>query len=119
MSTELSEGSDDTYLMQQYSDGLAEYKSELKGIQGEHLALGLEESDDLFGVCTRLSKKIFDCSHRVKRSLGECETRTTHENRGVRLPKLEVPAFDGNVRAQLDHILGAILDISAPHTIAH
>ena len=44
--------------MQQYSDRLAELKSELKSIHGE-LTLGLDEADELFSVYARLSK-IFD-----------------------------------------------------------
>ena len=45
--------SDDTYLIQQYSDWLAELKSELKTIHQELLTLGLDERDELFNVYAR------------------------------------------------------------------
>ena len=93
----IPEECDDTYLVQQYSDRLAELKSELKSVHGELLTLGLDEADELFNVYARLSKKIFDCCHRIKKLVGERETHATHESKGVKLPKLEVPTFDGNV----------------------
>ena len=92
----IPEDSDDTYLMQQYDDHLAEFKSELKSVHQELLTLGLEETDELFNVHDRLLKIIFDCCHRVKKLLGERQAHATRNYKGVKLPKLEVPTFDGN-----------------------
>ena len=44
------EDSDDTYLLQQYADRIAEFRTDLKTTQGELLSLGLEETDDLLTV---------------------------------------------------------------------
>ncbi len=41
------------------ADHLAEIKTDLKGIYGELLLLGLEEKDELFNKHTVLTKKIF------------------------------------------------------------
>ena len=79
----IPEDSDDTYLLQQYSDRLDEFKTELKAIHAELFAFGPEETDDLFNVYARLSKKIFDSCHKVKKSLGERETLANHGFKGV------------------------------------
>ncbi len=94
----IPEDCDDTCLIQQYGDQLAEIKTELKGIHGELLLLALEERDELFNEHNGLTKKIFDCGHNIKKLLDTSEHRIPiRESRGVRLPKLEVPTFDGNV----------------------
>ena len=91
------EYSEDPYLVQQYDDRLAELKSELKSVHGELLVLNLEETDELYTLHSQLSRKIFDCCHQLKKLLGERETHTSREYKGVKLPKLKVPTFDGNV----------------------
>ena len=57
----------------------------------------MEQTDELFTIQARLSKKIFDCGHNIKRLLGRHGSVSAQESKGVRLPKLEVPTFDGNV----------------------
>ena len=44
-----------------------------------------------------LSKKIFDYGHKIKKLLGQHGSVSVDESKGVKLPKLEVPMFDGNL----------------------
>lgn len=101
----IPEDSGDAYLLQQHDDRKDEFKTDLKTTQGELLFLGLETTDDLFMVLTRLSKKIFDCGHKIKRLLGQHGSGSVNESKGVRLPKLECLhfAFDLIVGSMISH----------------
>ena len=59
-------------------------------------------SDELLTTITTLDKSILDMSLKVNKRLynPKCTseaTVSTHEVKGVRLPKLEVPTFDGDI----------------------
>ena len=98
----LSGGPDDVCLLRQYEEQLRDRKVELVDICSNRLSLGIEESDQLYTSQTQLDKELFDCSFKIKRLLfpsGQAldSTLPSLDSKGVRLPKLDVPKFDGNI----------------------
>ena len=98
----LSGGPDDVCLLHQYEEQLHDLKVELKDICSVLLSLGVEESDQLYTSQTQLDKELFDCSLKIKRLLfpsGQTldSTPPSPDSKGVKLSKLDVPKFDGNI----------------------
>ena len=64
-----------------------------------------EEVRSLFTSHSRLEKMLFECSHVIRKFINSCGpgTKSTptpvadSSSTGVKLPKLEVPTFDGNL----------------------
>ena len=90
---------DDVPLLEQYREQLAQYKKELSTVCDDLVALDLE----VFKSHVRLESLHFDCSHRVKKLLSAHSSRSTTvttaatDNKGSRLPKLDIPTFNGDV----------------------
>ena len=66
------------------------------------MSLDLEESDELSTLQATLEGEIFDCSLRVKKLLLASTHKSgsptsSSDGKGVKLPKLDVPMFDGNI----------------------
>ena len=65
------------------------------------LALEVDEEDERLTVHSQLEKLLFECSHQLKKLLGSRSSESTPtssaESGGVKLPKLDVPTFDGNI----------------------
>ena len=85
----------------QYEDVLSGLKAELTGVSHEILSLGDEEGD-LSREQTRLSQCMFDVGVQIKRLIqkdtsGERTSTSTPERSGVKLPKLSVLTFDGDI----------------------
>ena len=98
----LSGGPDDVCLLRQYEEQLCDLKVELGNICSVLLSLGIEESDQLYTSQTQLDKELFDGSLKIKRLLflsGQAldSTLPSSDSKGVKLPKLDVPKFDGNI----------------------
>ena len=98
----LSGGPDDVCLLHQYEEQLHDLKVELGDICSILLSLDIEESDQLYTSQTQLDKELFDCSLKIKRLLypsGQAldSTLPSPDSKGVKLPKLDVPKFDGNI----------------------
>ena len=87
----------DTCVMLQYEEQLSVYKSELSSVSRD--ILSIEGTDELAGKESELSKILFDACVSVKRLLRRKPQHTlVHgEEGGVKLPKLDVPVFDGNI----------------------
>ena len=95
-------GSVDICLIRQYEEKLHELKSELGDISRSLLPLDLEDDDDLMDMQTDLESRFFDASLNLKRmidSAGKASSpkTTTTDGKGVKLPKIDVPTFDGSV----------------------
>ena len=91
---------DDLSLVDQHRERLTDHKTELAAIYDDLLSLDLEEGDDLFALHVRLEKLLFECSHQAKRQLSLSSKPATSpavDSRGVKLPKLDVPVFDGDI----------------------
>ena len=102
----------DTCILRQYEDQLGGLKAELVRVSTDLLALE-EEDDDLSKKESTLSKTRFDVCLKLKRLLQDraatpsttpsstpssaLSPAPTGEGNGVRLPKLDVPTFDGDL----------------------
>ena len=101
--TALSGDPKEIHLVYLYQEQLSDFKKELGDIRSEVTSLCTpEESEELHAKISRLDKDIFDLSLIIKRLLYNPEhtpeaVTPTHDARGVRLPKLEVPTFNGNI----------------------
>ena len=94
----LSERSDDTCLIRQYEEQLLDFKRELEDIRKCLLPLDLTDDDELNVLQTNLEKALFKTSLQIRRLLkAHVSAPSTSERKGVRLPKLDVPTFDGNI----------------------
>ena len=104
--TSLPEDVDDISLLQQYQEQVADYKRELAELNGRLLMLDDEEEvRSLFTSHSKLEKMLFECSHVIRKLINSCSLRTKSTPTpvvdstctGVKLSKLEVPTFDGNL----------------------
>lgn len=95
------EGHSNIPLLEQYREQLIDYKREIAAVYEDFTALDLEDEDELILLHARLEKIQFGCSLRVKRLLSSHDSHSastsTTVNKGVKLPKLKVPTFDGDV----------------------
>ena len=92
-------GKDDTCLLHQYEEQLMDIKRELADIRNSLLPLDLEDTDELSTTQVSLQKEVFDCSLRIKRLAHNPADAPPlpPDGKGVKLPKLDVPTFDGNI----------------------
>ena len=93
-----SNGTVDTCLLNQYEEQLSAIKRELVDICNG-LLLHLDETDELCTMQATLEGEVFDCSLRIKKLLhcsGDVPSSPL-DGKGVKLPKLDVPTFDGNI----------------------
>ena len=75
-----------------------DYKKELGEVRSSLLSVDLDDEDELNQRLSDLEKELFDCSLSIKKLLKS----STHDSpaidgKGVKLPKLDVPTFDGNI----------------------
>ena len=97
---------DDVPLLEQYSERLLDYKRDLATIYDDLATHDLNDDDALLVLHAKLERLQFECSHRVKtllrthssRSTSRSTSASTADNKGVRLPKLDVPTFNGDVQ---------------------
>uniref|UniRef100_A0A1X7UIY8 Uncharacterized protein n=1 Tax=Amphimedon queenslandica TaxID=400682 RepID=A0A1X7UIY8_AMPQE len=100
--TGLPDGLDDLALIAKSEAQLADYKSQLVPIRDELLHSGdVLEDDTLLDLHAELEQQLFDCSHVIHRHLARHDTERTPTtpvaSSGVKLPKLDVLVFDGNI----------------------
>ena len=96
--TALKGDSDDAFVLRQYEEQLTDHKKELSDIRTSLLSIDLEDGDELNTSQASLDKALFDCSLLIKKSLKPLAHETTPiDSKGVKLPKLDVPTFDGNI----------------------
>ncbi len=95
---EMSGTSVDVCCLKQHEEQVADYKTELRTLSCDILSLDLEEGDPLLESEAALSKAIFDGSVEIKRLLQSRSSGSgASESKGVKLPKLDVPTFDGHI----------------------
>ena len=88
----------DLSLVELHHEQLINIKKTLASIHDDLLALDLEDDDDLFIQHTKLERLQFDGSHKTKKLLGPSikETPAAYGKGSMKLPKLDVPTFDGD-----------------------
>ena len=92
----------DVCLLRQYEEKMADIKHDLVKVRDDLHLLDIEDTDDLFQHQEKLEGQIFECSVRVKKllSIGSASHDSSApcpETQGVKLPKLDVPKFDGEI----------------------
>ncbi len=91
----------DLSLVELHREKLVDINGTLAAIHNDLLALDLEDSDDLFVQHSKLERLQFDCSHKAKKlfasSAPDASTAPSAVGRGMKLPKLDVPSFDGDI----------------------
>ena len=85
-------------LNRQHEEGLLELRSELRSVRGELRAMDLKEGNEVTALHSKLEEIMFQCSIDIKRLLqGETRPTTSFDSSSMKLPKLDVPMFDGNI----------------------
>ena len=93
-------------LMQQLlscTDRLADTRKALESVYDDLLSLDLDDTDPMFTLHSKLDRLHFDCSLKAKKIRSSIAPSTpgpaksAMEGKGVKLPKLDVPTFDGDI----------------------
>lgn len=92
----LSSDDDNSCLLKQHQEQLSEFKKELSDVRNSLLSLDLEDDDEVLLSQSDVEKAIFDCSLNIKKLL-HTPTSTSPPASGVKLPKLDVPTFNGDI----------------------
>ena len=85
---------DNVCVLHQHQEQLSDYKAELADVRNSLLSLDLGEEDDLSMLQARVEQHI---SLEIKRLLQPQGRLDPADTKGIKLPKLEVPTFDGNI----------------------
>jgi DNA repair exonuclease SbcCD ATPase subunit len=97
----LDPGTDHTCRLQLHQEQIADFRRKLADIRDGLLAMNLDNSDDLMQRHVILEKVFFDCSllieERLKTVHYSTASSTWKDGNGVRLPKLDVPTFSGDI----------------------
>ena len=98
----LGEDHDDVPLLEQYQEQMDDIKKEFSAIYEEFVAIDLPDDHILVTQHADLEKLHFDCSHLIKKLLSSHASHTTKatatsSDKTSKLPKLDVPTFDGDV----------------------
>ena len=87
-------------LLKQCQEQLSHYRKNLSVLYNDLLAMDVTDEDELLVLHSKLEKLLFDISHKTKKSLSTTfveSSSSTVNSAGVKLPKLNVPTFDGNI----------------------
>lgn len=87
-------------LLKQCQEQISDYRSDLSILYDDLLTMDIADEDGLLVLHSKLEKLLFDTSHKIKKSLTVApaeSSSTATDNKGVKLPKLDVPTFDGNI----------------------
>ena len=91
----------DHFLVQQYTERLHEAKTEKRDVSDCLLAMSLPDGDDLCTSLLTVEELILQCDLALKKvstpSTSAASSTPVVDPKGVKLPKLEVPTFDGNI----------------------
>lgn len=101
----LSKKPEETHLYHHYQEQHQDFKSELGAIRQGVLSMSTVDAGDLSETVSGLNKEIFDVSIKIKEFLYPYNHKapptpteaTPTASHGVRLPKLDVPTFDGDI----------------------
>lgn len=85
-------------LLSQYSDELSDYKKDLAALYSDLAAEDIDDEDELFTTHSAAERQLSMISHKIKPvPPTDDPVRPTTDSMGVKLPKLDVPVFNGNI----------------------
>ena len=88
-------------LLSHFSDELSDYKKDLAAIYSDLAAEDINDDDELFATHSYAERQLSTLAHKIKSLLAvpptDAPVRPTTDGAGVKLPKLDVPVFDGNI----------------------
>ena len=92
----------DVCLLRQYIEKAADINCDLAKVRDDLHHLDVDDTDELFGQQERLEGQVFDCSVNMKKLLfsvpaSSVTSTPSSDGKGVKLPKLDVPKFDGEI----------------------
>ena len=87
----------DLHVLHQHEEDLRDYKKELSDVRNDLLSLVLKEEDKLSVHLSALECAMFDWWLEVHKSISDSDHHAPSNGKGVKLPKLEVPTFNGNI----------------------
>ena len=91
----------DICLLRQYEEKAADINRDLAKVRDDLHHLDIEHTDKLLEHQGQLEGQVFDCSVRIKKLLSSVPALSTSasppDSKGVKLPKLDVPKFDGEI----------------------
>ena len=87
----------DLPLIQQFQEELADIKAELATCRDTSYRVELPDRHELCVKYAELKALHFNCCHRIKRILVSYSDVPTDTGKGLKIPKLEAPAFDGDI----------------------
>jgi hypothetical protein len=91
----------DVHRLRLHEEQLGDNKKDLSAVKVELMSLDPAEADELVTKQTELERLLFDCSLKLRELLARAATPTTSathtESPGLKLPKLDVPTFSGNI----------------------
>ena len=100
----VKEDHDDVPLLEQYQERMGDIKRELSVVYEELITADLPDDHALVAQHADLEKLHFSCSHIIKKLLNAHSARSTKataastvSDKTSKLPKLDVPTFDGDV----------------------
>lgn len=82
--------------LNQFQEELSDYKRDLAALYEDLVTRDIADDDNLFDRHSRLERNLSSVSLKLKGSL-VLPTATAPSVTGIKLPKLEVPAFDGSM----------------------
>ena len=92
---------ENTCLLQQHRDRLTDMRKELSDIRQEFLSVDHEDTREFDELLDRFEQTLFDLSLKIRKLLRPVATATAptlvDTLKPVKLPKLDVPTFDGNI----------------------
>ena len=95
----VSEDHDDSPLLEQFMEQLADHKGELSTIHEDLISLDLENDHELVTQHVALQRLQFECSHKIRKLMSAISkaNATVADGKRIRLPKLDMHTFDGDV----------------------
>ena len=90
-------------LLSQYQEETSNYKKDIAALYEELIAKDIADDDELFVSHSALERQLSTTFHKIKSLLvlvvpsTDAPTPATTDSTGVKLPKLDVPTFDGNI----------------------
>jgi hypothetical protein len=86
----------DTCFLRQHEEQLVEFKREIAEVRTVVFTLDLDDGDALNVLMEQVKDAIFSCSLKVKKLLQSSGSGIS-SGEGVKLPRLEIPTFDGDI----------------------